>query len=47
MPKCCPDALAYIEENCSKHFDPELVEVFHASLPEVMAIKEQHAEPTS
>jgi putative two-component system response regulator len=41
------DALAYIEENRSKHFDPELVEVFHASLPEVMAIKEQHAEPIS
>jgi putative two-component system response regulator len=39
------DALQYIEENSSTHFDPALVSAFRAVLPGILAIKEAYAEP--
>ena len=38
-------ALDYISENSGKHFDPDLVGLFHKVLPEILAIKNRHAEP--
>jgi len=39
------EAMAYLEGNRGKHFDPRLVDVFRAELPNMLAIKAQHAEP--
>jgi len=41
------DALAYVLENRGIHFDPNLVEVFEKVLPDILAVKEQYAEPTA
>nr|WP_240905880.1 two-component system response regulator [Thiorhodococcus mannitoliphagus] len=38
-------AVGLIEEEAGSHFDPELVEIFLALLPEVLKIKETFAEP--
>ncbi|MDH5484512.1 MAG: response regulator [Gammaproteobacteria bacterium] len=40
------DALNLIREQSGKHFDPALVEAFEELLPEIIKIKEEHAEPT-
>lgn len=39
------DALAYLNENSGKHFDPEVVAHFMRLLPEIMAIVDRYAEP--
>ena len=39
------DAIAYINDNSGKHFDPEVVTHFMSLLPEIIAITERHAEP--
>jgi len=38
------DALKVIDEGAGKHFDPDLVPLFHDVLPEALRIKEQYAE---
>lgn len=38
------DAVAFIESNMGKHFDPELVELFRSVLPELMAIRERFSD---
>ena len=38
-------ALTLIRENRGHHFDPDVVDAFMASLPEVQAIKERYREP--
>ncbi len=40
-------AVDLIKEESGKHFDPRLVELFIKLLPEMVAIKEQYAEPES
>ena len=40
------DAVKLISESSGTHFDPALVELFHAVLPSVLQIKEQYAEST-
>ncbi len=40
-------SVALIRGNRGKHFDPDLVEVFLAELPGVLAIRERFAEPTA
>lgn len=40
------DAVKLINENSGSHFDPNLVPLFHVVMPEILDIKEQHAEPT-
>jgi putative two-component system response regulator len=39
------DALGYLLENRGMHFDPNLVGVFEKVLPEILAVREQYAEP--
>lgn len=39
------DAVAYINENSGKHFDPEVVTHFMLLLQEIIAITELHSEP--
>lgn len=39
------EAVSYIDEQAGKHFDPDLVAVFHEVLNDILAIKEQYAEP--
>jgi len=39
-------AVNLIEENAGSHFDPNLVPVFHDVMPEILEVKEQHAEST-
>lgn len=39
------DAVNLIKEESGQHFDPRLVELFVQILPEIIAIKEKHAEP--
>jgi len=39
------EAVAYINENNGKHFDPDVVGAFHKSLPEMLAIRDRYAEP--
>ena len=39
------EAVANLVENRGKHFDPRLVDVFQAELPNILAIKERYAEP--
>jgi hypothetical protein len=39
------DTLTEIHSNSGKHFDPELVEMFKAISHEILAIKEEYAEP--
>ena len=39
------DALNFIEQGRGVHFDPEIVDVFMASLDEILKIKEKYAEP--
>lgn len=39
------EAVDYINEQNGTHFDPALVDVFMNLLPEIIAIREQHAEP--
>jgi putative two-component system response regulator len=41
------DALQYIEDNRSRHFDPSLVGVFRNVLPGILVIKEAYAEPVA
>ncbi|HBX37860.1 MAG TPA: two-component system response regulator [Pseudohongiella sp.] len=38
-------AIALIQEEAGRHFDPELVELFLQQLPELLEIKERWAEP--
>jgi putative two-component system response regulator len=38
------DAMALIEEERGKHFDPELVDVFKSALNDILAIKEKYDE---
>ncbi|RLT92137.1 HD domain-containing phosphohydrolase [Ketobacter sp.] len=37
-------ALEYVEEQSGRHFDPDLVKIFRASLPDILVIKERFAE---
>lgn len=39
------DAVTYICENAGLHFDPEVVEQFKKSLPELLIIRDQYIEP--
>lgn len=39
------DAIAYIQGQAGKHFDPKVVECFMELLPEIRAIGQAHAEP--
>lgn len=39
------DSLILIREQSGKHFDPALVTIFEQLLPEIIQIKEEHAEP--
>jgi len=39
------DAMEYIETNRGKHFDPHLVDQFRTRLPDILAIKDDFAEP--
>ena len=39
------DALGYLLENRGMHFDPDLVDIFEKVLPEILAVREQYAEP--
>lgn len=41
------DAIDLIKEESGKHFDPDLVDIFVAILPEVVEIKDEYAEPMS
>lgn len=38
------DAVGYIDDNAGTHFDPELVKIFHAVLPQILEIKEKYGE---
>ena len=38
-------AVDYIKEESGQHFDPDLVKVFMQNMPDIIAIKEKHAEP--
>lgn len=38
------EALRYIDENVGRHFDPELVRLFHRVMPEILKIRETYAE---
>ncbi|WP_114787059.1 response regulator [Vibrio tetraodonis] len=38
------EAVALIDEESGKHFDPSLVAIFHEVMPEILDIKEQYAE---
>ncbi|MHA7816878.1 MAG: HD-GYP domain-containing protein [Pseudohaliea sp.] len=38
------EAMAFVRENSGKHFDPQLVEILEANLPEVFAIRERHQD---
>ncbi len=38
------DAVSLIDANSGTHFDPELVPIFHARLPEMLDIKDRYAE---
>ena len=38
------DPVELLRRESGKHFDPQLVELFIAQLPAVLAIKEQYAE---
>ncbi|MEE2729852.1 MAG: HD domain-containing phosphohydrolase [Pseudomonadota bacterium] len=37
-------ALEYVEEQSGRHFDPDLVKIFRACLPDILVIKERFAE---
>ena len=37
-------AMNLLREEAGKHFDPSLVEKFEAILPEVLKVREEHAE---
>ena len=39
------DAINFIKEQRGQHFDPELVDVFISILDDILAIKEEYAEP--
>jgi putative two-component system response regulator len=39
------DAVKYIDENSGRHFDPELVPLFHEVMPEILKIRKMYAEP--
>ena len=39
--------LDLISEEAGEHFDPDLVEIFMNSLPEVLAIREKYADKVS
>ncbi len=39
------DAVAYIRDNSGKHFDPAVVAHFESCLPEILAIRDNFAEP--
>ncbi|MCT4534139.1 two-component system response regulator [Halodesulfovibrio sp.] len=38
------DAVAFIQENAGKHFDPKLVDIFIKELPAILEIKNKYAE---
>ncbi len=40
-------AIAYLEENAGKHFDPGLVSLFLSILPEIDAVRLSHADSTA
>lgn len=40
-------AVSHIDADSGKHFDPALVEAFHAALPDLIEIKLQHPDPIS
>ena len=41
------EAVAYIQDNAGKHFDPTVVEHFMRLLPEILAISAKHADPVT
>jgi len=41
------EAVAYIQDNAGKHFDPTVVDHFMQLLPEILAISEKHADPAT
>jgi len=41
-----PEALAHLQSEAGRHFDPELVRLFMAELPQVLEIKRRWAEDT-
>ncbi len=38
------DAVQLMDDNSSRHFDPQLIPLLHEVLPEILAIKEKYAE---
>ena len=38
------DAVGQIDELAGSHFDPSLIPLFHAQLPEILEIKARYAE---
>ncbi|NOH70233.1 hypothetical protein F0225_02610 [Vibrio pectenicida] len=38
------EAVALIDEESGKHFNPSLVSILHEVMPEILDIKEQYAE---
>ncbi|SHO54515.1 response regulator [Vibrio quintilis] len=41
------DAVALIDQESGRHFDPELVAVFHQVLPDILEIKQEYAEESA
>jgi len=39
------EAVAYVTEQSGKHFDPDLVKVFHAEMPQLLEIRHRYPEP--
>jgi putative two-component system response regulator len=38
-------AVSYMRDQCGRHFDPEIIEVFLSSLEDIRRIRERHKEP--
>ena len=39
------EALAYMREQSGKHFEPKLIDIFFATLPKILEVRDAYAEP--